>query len=123
MLRRRRRAEKVAALLEFNAHSPSRALLVADVLAKGVQNQVLPELRGLYQRVELDFAPLQARALVRSFARLVVCSFGRLSPLVSLFPSFMGYRSVGTFRCSSRCMISVDLTDSLPSLDPPSTCS
>ena len=39
MLRRRRRAEKVAALLEFNAH-PTRALLLSELVAKGVHNQV-----------------------------------------------------------------------------------
>ncbi|KAM3567443.1 hypothetical protein VYU27_010411, partial [Nannochloropsis oceanica] len=58
LLKRKKKNEKIAALLDFNAN-PTRMSLLSEVQAKGVLQQVLPELKELYQRVEVDFAPLQ----------------------------------------------------------------
>lgn len=61
ILKRRKKNEKIAALLDFNAN-PTRQLLLQDLVTnRGILNQVLPEVRDLYHKLEVEFAPLTVR--------------------------------------------------------------
>ena len=55
--------QKMAMLLDFQSN-PTRANLLADIVNRGILNDVSPELRTLYDCMESNFLPLKLPALL-----------------------------------------------------------
>ena len=71
--------QQMAVLLDFRAN-PSRSALLADLVAKGVVNDVIPELKNVFSNLETKFHPL---TLVKEV--LPVVTFIKTQPQLSKY--------------------------------------
>jgi translation initiation factor 3 subunit A len=62
--------QQMAMLLDFQSN-PTRQNLLADIVAKGIHREVLPELSKLYDAFEVDFKPLTLPTTVSSIVAAI----------------------------------------------------